>query len=117
MAHDHILVTFDAFNDNRNAMCFATNAYGVQRDYLSFDDLYFDIDWDGLWKVRTTEQIQAGVQKYRFPGKHFGTRNQAIPLKIGDSIFIETGGFRTKEQPSLLFPEFTQLHEWNMQVY
>jgi ribosomal protein L27 len=34
-------------------MCFAVNAYGVQRDYLSFDDLYFDVDWDGLWKVRT----------------------------------------------------------------
>lgn len=53
LAHDLITLTFDGFNDNRNAMCFATNAYGVQRDYLSFDDLYFDIDWDGLWKVRT----------------------------------------------------------------
>ncbi|HEX4850901.1 MAG TPA: DUF5916 domain-containing protein [Puia sp.] len=54
MAHDHLVVTFDGFNDNRNAMCFATNAYGVQRDYLSFDDLYFDFDWDGLWTVRTS---------------------------------------------------------------
>jgi hypothetical protein len=54
LAHDHIVVTFDGFNDNRNAMCFATNAYGVQRDYLSFDDLYFDYDWNGLWNVRTT---------------------------------------------------------------
>ncbi|PWT78263.1 MAG: hypothetical protein C5B59_02240 [Bacteroidetes bacterium] len=54
LAHDHLVVTFDGFNDNRNAMCFATNAYGVQRDYLSFDDLYFDFDWDGLWMVRTS---------------------------------------------------------------
>lgn len=53
-AHDLVTLTFDGFNDKRNAMCFATNAYGVQRDYLSFDDLYFDIDWDGLWRVRTT---------------------------------------------------------------
>ncbi|MBS1974297.1 MAG: carbohydrate binding family 9 domain-containing protein, partial [Bacteroidetes bacterium] len=53
LANDLVTLAFDGFNDRRNAMCFATNAYGVQRDYLSFDDLYFDIDWDGLWKVRT----------------------------------------------------------------
>ena len=53
MAHDLVNLSFDGFNDNRNAMCFAANAYGVQRDYLSFDDLYFDVDWDGLWRVRT----------------------------------------------------------------
>ena len=67
MAHDHILVTFDAFNDNRNAMCFATNAYGVQRDYLSFDDLYFDIDWDGLWKVRTTRTDSGWCAEIQIP--------------------------------------------------
>jgi hypothetical protein len=52
--HDLINFAFDGFNDKRNAMCFAVNAYGVQRDYLSFDDLYFDENWDGLWRVRTT---------------------------------------------------------------
>ncbi|HVX52086.1 MAG TPA: DUF5916 domain-containing protein [Chitinophagaceae bacterium] len=53
LAHDLVTLTFDGFNDKRNAMCFATNPYGVQRDYLAFDDLYYDVDWDGLWKVRT----------------------------------------------------------------
>lgn len=51
--HDLVFLAFDGFNDQRNAMNFATNAYGVQRDLLSFDDLYFDIDWDGVWRVRT----------------------------------------------------------------
>ena len=45
--HDLVNLAFHAFNDKRNAMCFATNAYDVQRDFLSFDDLYFDT-WDGL---------------------------------------------------------------------
>ncbi|MFL5789225.1 MAG: DUF5916 domain-containing protein [Flavisolibacter sp.] len=67
MAHDHVVVTFDGFNDNRNAMCFATNAYGVQRDYLSFDDLYFDIDWDGLWKVRTTRTDSGWYAEMEIP--------------------------------------------------
>ncbi|HKE92467.1 MAG TPA: DUF5916 domain-containing protein, partial [Gemmatimonadales bacterium] len=74
LAHDLVTLTFDGFNDRRNAMCFATNAYGVQRDYLAFDDLYFDIDWDGLWRVRTTRtdsgwyaEIAIPWQTLRYP--------------------------------------------------
>lgn len=72
--HDLINIAFDAFNDKRNAMNFATNAYGVQRDYLSFDDLYFDENWDGLWRVRTTRtdsgwfaEIAIPWQTLRYP--------------------------------------------------
>ncbi len=74
LAHDLVTLTFDGFNDRRNAMCFATNAYGVQRDYLAFDDLYFDVDWDGLWRVRTTRtdsgwyaEIAIPWQTLRYP--------------------------------------------------
>lgn len=67
LAHDFINVAFDGFNDKRNAMCFATNAYGVQRDYLSFDDLYFDIDWDGLWKVRTNRTDSGWYAEMQIP--------------------------------------------------
>src|SRR5947209_1964239 len=52
-SHDLVSLAFDCFNDHRNAMAFASNAYGVQRDLLSFDDLYYDVDWNGLWDVRT----------------------------------------------------------------
>jgi len=54
LKHDLVDLAFDTFNDQRNAVVFATNAYGVQRDLLSFDDIYYDIDWNGLWNVRTT---------------------------------------------------------------
>ena len=33
--HDLVGVAFDNFNDKRNAMVFATNAFGVQRDLLA----------------------------------------------------------------------------------
>ncbi|MFM2145425.1 MAG: hypothetical protein RL732_261, partial [Bacteroidota bacterium] len=52
--HDLINLCFDGFRDQRNAMVFATNPYGVQRDLLAFDDTYYDVDWDGLWRVRTS---------------------------------------------------------------
>ncbi|CAN5536588.1 hypothetical protein BH09BAC6_BH09BAC6_17400 [soil metagenome] len=67
--HDLVSLSFDTFNDKRNAMAFATNAYGVQRDLLAFDDLYFDIDWDGLWNVRTTRTDSGWVAEIAIPWK------------------------------------------------
>ena len=52
--HDHVALSFDGFKDNRNAMALMTNPYGVQRDLLTFDDIFTDLNWDGLWRVRTT---------------------------------------------------------------
>ena len=72
--HDQVTLAIDGFNDKRNAMAFGTNAYGVQRDLLCFDDLYYDMDWNGLWRVRTTRtdsgwfaEIAIPWQTLRYP--------------------------------------------------
>ncbi|WP_337044503.1 carbohydrate binding family 9 domain-containing protein [Emticicia sp. 17c] len=65
--HDLIGLSFDGFNDKRNAMALVTNPYGVQRDFLSFDDIYYDIDWDGLWRVRTTRTDSGWVAEMAIP--------------------------------------------------
>jgi hypothetical protein len=67
--HDLVGITLDNFNDNRNAMVFATNAFGMQRDLLAFDDLYYDIDWDGLWKVRTNRTDSGWTAEMAIPWK------------------------------------------------
>ncbi len=67
--HDLVNLAFDTFNDQRNAIVFATNAYGVQRDLLSFDDLYYDVDWNGLWNVRTTRSDSGWVAEIAIPWK------------------------------------------------
>jgi len=69
LKHDLISLSFDAFNDRRNAMVFATNPYGVQRDLLAFDDLYYDLDWNGLWEVRTTRSDSGWVAEIAIPWK------------------------------------------------
>ena len=69
LRHDLVNLSFDTFNDQRNAVVFATNAYGVQRDLLSFDDIYYDIDWDGLWKVRTTRSDSGWIAEMAIPWK------------------------------------------------
>lgn len=66
-AHDSFGIVIDGFNDQRNAMSFWTNPYGTQRDLLSFDDLLFDLDWDGLWKVRTTRTDSGWVAEIQIP--------------------------------------------------
>lgn len=65
--HDFVSLVFDGFNDKRNAMSLATNPYGVQRDLLSFDDLYYDADWDGLWRVRTSRTDSGWVAEVAIP--------------------------------------------------
>lgn len=67
--HDVIAIALDAFNDERNAFVFAVNPYGAQRDYLSFDDRLYDIDWDAQWKVRTTINEHSWVAEIAIPWK------------------------------------------------
>lgn len=67
MAHDLVTIAFDGFNDRRNAMAFAVNPYGVQRDYLAFDDFYYDLEWDGLWKVRTSRSDSGWYAEVAIP--------------------------------------------------
>jgi len=73
-SHDLVALAFDGFNDNRNAMALTMNPYGVQRDLLAFDDLYYDADWDGVWRVRTNRtdsgwyaEVAVPWQTLRYP--------------------------------------------------
>ena len=69
LRHDLLNLTFDTYNDQRNAIVFGTNAYGVQRDLLAFDDLYYDIDWNGLWSVRTNRTDTGWIAEMAIPWK------------------------------------------------
>ncbi len=66
-SHDHVAISLDGFNDHRNAMAFTTNPFGVQRDLLVFDDILTDLDWDGLWKVRTTRTDTGWIAEIAIP--------------------------------------------------
>lgn len=76
-SHDFVALSFDGFNDQRNAMLLATNPYGVQRDLLSFDDIYFDTDWDALWRVRTSRSDSGWVAEIAIPWETLRYRKPA----------------------------------------
>ena len=59
----------DAFKDERNNMTFAANPLGTQYDYLSFDALLTDADWNGLWKVRTSIRDYGWIAEFEIPWK------------------------------------------------
>lgn len=67
MKHDLVNIGFDCFNDERNAISFAINPYGVQRDYLAFDALYYDHEWDGLWRANTARTDSGWIAEVAIP--------------------------------------------------
>lgn len=67
--HDHLGIIIDGFRDERNAMAFLFNPFGVQRDVLCFDDRFFDVEWDALWRVRTQRTDTAWVAEVAIPWK------------------------------------------------
>jgi hypothetical protein len=69
MKHDLVNIGFDCFNDERNAVSFVINPYGVQRDYLAFDALYYDIEWDGLWRANTARTDSGWLAEVAIPWK------------------------------------------------
>ncbi len=100
--HDQINLTFDGFNDHRNAMSFAANPYGVQRDLLSFDDTYYDTDWDGLWRVRTSRtdsgwvaEIAIPWQTLRYPKSRDTIQNWGFNVMRNRRLTNEISAFST----------------------
>ncbi len=98
--HDLVSIAIDAFNDKRNAMVFATNAYDVQRDFLSFDDLYYDTYWDGLWTVRTnrtdsgwTAEIAIPWKTLRYPKTADSIQNWGINIYRNRRLTNEISAF------------------------
>lgn len=62
-------IGIDGFLDERNTITLAVNPYGSQKDYLSFDDTFFDSDWNGLWKVRTSITDLGWYAEFQIPWK------------------------------------------------
>lgn len=80
--HDVIAIALDAFNDERNAVVFAVNPFGAQRDYLSFDDRLYDVDWDAQWKVRTKINDKSWVAEIEIPWKTLRYKKENVEEQV-----------------------------------
>ena len=86
-SRDLVSIAFDCFNDKRNAMSFVTDPFGVQRDLLSFDDLYYDVDWNGLWRVRTDRTDSGWAAEIAIPWQTLRYPNSDSTQQWGLSIY------------------------------
>ncbi len=87
---DFFAIAIDGYNDERNCVMFGMNPYGAQRDLLSFDDNYYDPDWDGLWTVRTQRTDTAWIAEVAIPWKTLRYKNIADSLQTWGLSFGRT---------------------------
>lgn len=67
-------VAIDGLLDRRNAAVFQVNPYGAIRDLQSYDDRFFNRDWNALWYAKTqrtnfgwTAEIAIPWESLRYP--------------------------------------------------
>ncbi|MFW5947225.1 MAG: DUF5916 domain-containing protein [Gemmatimonadota bacterium] len=65
---DAVVVLLDPFHDHRNAFVFATNPNGAEFDALLTDEgREFNIDWRGVWQVRTGRTEKGWTAEFAIP--------------------------------------------------
>ncbi len=65
--NDNFYVSLDPQNTKRFCVSFMTTPHGNLRDVQVFDDSFRDLDWDALWKVRTTITDTGWYAEYAIP--------------------------------------------------
>ena len=65
--NDNFSVYFDTFYDGQNAITFAVNAYGVQREGLLFNTRNLDLGWDSKWFSAVTTAKDRWVAEMKIP--------------------------------------------------
>ncbi len=66
---DNIQILLDTFHDRRNAYYFATNPAGVFVDGTISDNNAANLNWDGMWMVKTRVQPDGWTAEFRIPFK------------------------------------------------
>lgn len=66
---DHIQILLDTYHDRRNAYYFATNPAGVLVDGTISDNNTPNLNWDGIWLVKTRAEADGWTAEFRIPFK------------------------------------------------
>jgi hypothetical protein len=85
---DRITIVLDTFRDQRSAFYFATNPTGALVDGLIFANGQSNLEWDGIWNVRTRRSEQGWAAEFAIPFKtlSFPAGQSAWGFNIGRYI-------------------------------
>ncbi|HVL69711.1 MAG TPA: DUF5916 domain-containing protein [Vicinamibacterales bacterium] len=72
-------VALDVLHDRRNSFSFFTNPGSAKRDAQSLDDgRHTNVQWDGVWEVRSAVHADGWVAEIAIPFKTLGLRSSDI---------------------------------------
>lgn len=100
---DFFGVVMDGFNDGRTGMAFLVNPGGAQKDLMVFDDIHFDVQWDGLWTVRTSRNDSGWVAEIAIPWQTLRFKNNNGNWKIN---FFRRMSSKNEFSAWALYPRF-----------
>ncbi len=64
---DGLTVLIDSLHDRRSGFTFVTNPAGARRDQQISNDGQGNLDWDGIWDVKTSRNSQGWIAEYMIP--------------------------------------------------
>lgn len=64
---DGITVLIDSLHDRRSGFTFVANPLGAKRDVQLSNDGSGNLDWDGVWDVKTSRNEQGWIAEYVIP--------------------------------------------------
>jgi len=65
--NDLVGISLDGFGDGRSAIAFQVNPRGALRDVRAFDGQYYDVEWQGVWDVRSRIHEEGWTAEIRIP--------------------------------------------------
>lgn len=96
-------MVIDGFNDSRIAMAFITNPGGAQKDMMVFDDMYYDVEWDGIWSVRTSRTDSGWYAEFAIPWQTLRYKKEAKSWRIN---FFRRSSGKNEQSAWSLYPRF-----------
>ncbi len=71
-ANDNVEIVLDTYHDRHNAYYFSTNPLGALVDGRVTESQYPDLNWDGIWNVRTHVDEGGWTAEFEIPFKTLG---------------------------------------------
>jgi hypothetical protein len=88
---DNIEIALDTYHDHRNAYFFSTNPVGALVDGRITENQEGNLEWDGMWTVRTRIDDQGWTAEFEIPFKTIGFNPNISGWGFNISRFLARG--------------------------
>jgi hypothetical protein len=108
---DRVEVLLDTFGDQQSAFYFATNPAGVFVDGLVFANGQSNLEWDGIWTVRTSRIDQGWSAEFAIPFKSLSFPSDKTEWRFNFSRTIQRKLEEARWSGARLQTQFFQVSE------